>query len=158
MKTNVASFVIVVLTFILSTTLIADSSSSITQADLNLIRLAKEKLHNINVEKKHFVVAAIRTKTGRVITGFNLKTTATRASVCAESIALAKVIEAGEEPEILVVIANLEGEKNATLVTPCGICRELLYDYAPQSLLIFSNEDSLIKVPIGSLLPSPYKR
>ena len=154
-KKRIITLLIIVLPFL---HLVANDN--ITTADRELICLAKDKLKEILIFEKHFVVAVIRTKTGQVFTGFNLKTIATRASVCAESIALAKMIEAGHKADTIVVIAQLNGVEGKVpeLVSPCGICRELLIDYAPEVKIILSHQGLLIKLPITELLHHPYNR
>lgn len=134
----------------------------INPSDLELIDIAREKLKDILVPSKNFVVTAIRTKTGKIFTGINLKTTATRASVCAESNTLAKAIESGNHDiETLVNLAYLpdnQGNQKLVIASPCGICREMLYDYAPEVRVIIFNQGTLKKVPISELLTNPYKR
>ena len=69
----------------------------LTQNDQELINLAQNKLAEIFVPDKHFVVSALQAKSGKVYLAYNLKATATRASVCAESTALAIALNAGEK-------------------------------------------------------------
>ncbi len=127
--------------------------------DVELIRYAQAELKNIFQPDKHFVLAAMRTKSGKIYTAFNLKTTATRASVCAESIALAKTIENGElDIDTLVVVAYLNGSFEPLIVSPCGICRELLYDYSPQLKIILSHNGTTFVTSVQDLLLFPYKR
>lgn len=134
----------------------------ISQSDIELIDIAREKLKEILLPDRNFVVTAIRTKKGTTFTGINLKTTATRASVCAESNALAKAIESdNSDIETLVNLAYLpdnQGNQKLVICSPCGICRELLYDYAPDVRVIVFSQGSLKKVPISELLVHPYKR
>ena len=126
--------------------------------DLALIDYAKEKLKQGFVKDKHFVLAAMKGKSGKIYTGFNLKTIATRASVCAESIALGKAIEEGEEVELLVVVAYVNNQDHISIVSPCGICRELLYDYVPHIQLILHLEEKLVKRTLKEMFLFPYKR
>lgn len=129
------------------------------EIELKLLDHAKEKLKEIFTVDKHFVVAAILTKSGKIYTGFNFKTVATRASVCAESMALSKALEASEkELELMVVVACLDGNKETVIVTPCGICRELLYDYAPNIEIIVPVEEDIATISLKKLLILPYKR
>ena len=129
------------------------------EIELKLLDHAKEKLKEIFTVDKHFVVAAVLTKSGKIYTGFNLKTVATRASVCAESMALSKALEASEKGlELMVVVACLDVNKETVIVTPCGICRELLYDYAPNIEIIVPVEEDIATISLKKLLLLPYKR
>jgi cytidine deaminase len=131
--------------------------SSLSPTELKLIEYAKNQLTDIFVKEKHFVLAALMTKSGKIYSGFNLKTTATRASVCAESIALAKAIESSEHDlELLVVVGYID--QKMTIVSPCGICRELLYDYAPDVKILLLNGGVPYRVSPKELLAFPYKR
>jgi cytidine deaminase len=134
----------------------------INPLDLKLVEIAREKLKDIVVTDKIFVVTAMRTKSGTTFTGINLKTTATRASVCAESNTLAKAIESQHNDiETIVTLAYLpdnQGNHKLSIVSPCGLCRELLYDYAPDVRVIIFSQGALRKVPISELLIYPYKR
>ena len=134
---------------------------NISTADLTLIASARNTLKEIFVPEKHFVVSALRTRSGKIYAGFNLKTTATRASVCAESIALAFALVAHEEDfDTLVTVAYPEGDNTLEpiIVAPCGICRELLRDYAPNIAVILTVNGKSTKVAIDRLLIHPYKR
>jgi len=43
-------------------------------------------------------------------------------------------------------------------VSPCGACRELIFDYDPEARVIVPNRTSATVVPIGELLPNKYSR
>jgi len=132
----------------------------ITKNDQELLNIARTKLAEIFVPDKHFVVSALQTKSGKVYCAYNLKATATRASVCAESTALALALNAGEKDfTTLVTIAYKDSNANdVTVVSPCGICREILHDYAPNLMIILPVNGDYEKVSINDLLAYPYKR
>jgi cytidine deaminase len=44
------------------------------------------------------------------------------------------------------------------VVSPCGICRELLADFARDCTVIIPVEEKLARVPVAELLPSKYFR
>lgn len=134
---------------------------NISAEDLTLIAAAEKKLKEIFVPEKHFVVSALRSRSGKKFFGFNLKATATRASICAESVALASALSAHEkEFDTLVTVAYPEGDNtlDPVIVSPCGICREVLRDYAPGVKIILSENGKPIKALIRHLLAHPYKR
>lgn len=133
---------------------------NITKNDQELIQLAQRKLAEIFVPDKHFVVAAFQAKSGKVYCAYNLKATATRASVCAESIALAQALNAGEtELTTLVTVSYKDSNVDEfSVVSPCGICREILHDYAPNLMVILPVNSHYEKISINDLLAFPYKR
>jgi cytidine deaminase len=44
------------------------------------------------------------------------------------------------------------------VVSPCGACRELIFDYDPLARVIVPNGASAALAPIGELLPNKYSR
>ena len=79
---------------------------------------------------KFAVGAAVRTKRG-VYTGSNLENAAYGVSICAEVSALAAANSAGDfDIRAIAVVGHPEGNPNAgkKIVTPCGRCRQLIYE------------------------------
>lgn len=130
--------------------------------DLLLVEEAKQKISNLYEENKHHVGAALRTSTGKIISGVHLEAYIGRVAICAEAITIGSLISSGEK-EFTTIVAVLhpssdEQDKEVKVVSPCGICRELIADYSPKCMVIIDEGSSLIKVPIQSLLPFKYSR
>ena len=110
----------------------------------------------------HTVAAAIRGRDGRVWTGMHLGTTVGRLSVCAEPIALGRAVLEGDGTIDTVVAVRHpkpeETDREMAVVSPCGACRELILDHCPDALVILKGPAGLLKMPIRTLLPSPYRR
>lgn len=110
----------------------------------------------------HTVAAAIRSRDGRVWTGVHLGTTVGRLAVCAEPVALGRAILQGDGTVATVVAVRHpkpdEIDREMAVVSPCGACRELLLDHAPDALVLLRGAEGLIKLPVLSLLPLPYRR
>ena len=101
-------------------------------------------------EGRHHVAAAVATADA-VHLGLNLECTLPRATICAEPGALAAARVAEPDAPIEVVVAvNRRGE----VIPPCGVCRELLVDYAPHCHVIVPGERL---VPLRDLLPEAWK-
>ena len=109
------------------------------------------------------VGAALRTRDGHIVTGVNIDAYLGRMAVCAEAVAIGRLItelgDAGIET-IVAVRHPSPGEKNqsVSVVSPCGSCRELIHDYAPQARVIVPNGKTPAVVSIGELLPNKYSR
>lgn len=73
------------------------------------------------------VGAALLDAEGRIWTGSNIESSSYGLSVCAERVALFKALSEGVGSFRSLAIA---AEGNGA-VAPCGACRQLLYDYAP---------------------------
>ncbi|WP_443146849.1 cytidine deaminase [Paenibacillus sp. OSY-SE] len=78
--------------------------------------------------------AAIRTKTREIISAVHIEAYIGRVTVCAEAIAIGSAISSGQKnfDTILAVRHPYSDEvdRNIRVVSPCGICRELISDYA----------------------------
>jgi cytidine deaminase len=107
----------------------------------------------------HTVAAALRDDTGQIWTGLHLGTTVGRLQICAEPIALGQAIlhSAGRITTAVAVRHPKPDEeiRDIAVVSPCGACRELLVDYAPDCEVIVTDTG---KLPISALLPIPYRR
>jgi cytidine deaminase len=75
---------------------------------------------------KYKVGAAILTKAGSVFTGTNVENASYGATICAERSAIAQMIAAGERDPIACAVAT--GGPRAG--SPCGICRQVLREFA----------------------------
>ena len=109
------------------------------------------------------VGAALRTRSGKIVTGVNLDAYLGRMAVCAEAVALGQTITALGETGIDTIVAVRhpkpdEADRAIRIVSPCGACRELIFDYDRNARVIVPNGDGEIAVSIGELLPKKYSR
>jgi cytidine deaminase len=109
------------------------------------------------------VGAAMRTRDGRIVTGVNLDAYLGRMAVCAEAVALGRAITDSGEAGIETIVAVRHpkpGEKDRTIavVSPCGACRELIFDYDRDARVIVPGKNSPAVVAIADLLPNKYSR
>jgi cytidine deaminase len=49
-------------------------------------------------------------------------------------------------------------DQNIAVVSPCGACRELIFDYDRKARVIVPNGRAPAVVPIADLLPNKYSR
>ena len=131
-------------------------------ADHELIEAARAVLLRHYRPFWHTVGAALRSRDGRIWTGVHLGATVGRLSICAEAVALGRVLMDGDGTiECAVAVRHPKPEENAreiAVVSPCGACRENLTDYDPEAMVIVPTESGLRRVPIRTLLPLPYQR
>ena len=130
--------------------------------DEALIAAARETITRLYRENRHHIGAALRTASGAIHTAVHLDTYVGRASVCAEAIAVGKAIASGD-PDIVAIVSvrhprPREMSREIQVVSPCGICRELLNDFAPRCAVIIPADGELARVPVAQLLPSKYVR
>jgi cytidine deaminase len=108
------------------------------------------------------VAAALRDEQGRIWTGLHLGAVVGRLQVCAEAVALGGAI-ANAAGTIATAVAVRhpkaeEVDQELAVVSPCGACREMFFDHVPDIRIIIPGPEGLMKVPVRSLLPHPYRR
>jgi cytidine deaminase len=134
----------------------------ITADDQALIDAAKSLIEQRYVENRHHIASAVRGVSGRIYTGLHLDTYVGRASVCAEAVALGQAMAGGEKAiEAIVSVRHprpREQHQDCKVVSPCGICREMLTDFARGGVVILARDDGHVRIPVEELLPAKYKR
>jgi len=127
-----------------------------------LVTAATALIKDRYLENRHHIAAAVRGGSGRVYTGLHLDTYVGRASVCAEAVALGQALSMGEKTIAAIVSIRhprpREAHKDCRIVSPCGICREMLADFAPGATVILRNSEGVRLAPVESLLPEKYRR
>ena len=129
-------------------------------ADRELVAVALELLRERAAPGRHEVAAALRTKAGAVHRGLHVESSIGRASICAEGAAIAAAAAAGDT-EIETIVAVLDTAPGWRVVTPCGLCRELISDYAPEATVIdydAARPQPVAVVPVSELLPGKTTR
>jgi len=126
--------------------------------DKKLVLKAKKARENSYAPHSNFRVgAALLAKSGEVYTGTNVENSSFGLGVCAERLALFKAVSSGEKDFIKIAIIA-SGEEP---ITPCGLCRQVLFEFSPQMKVICSNlKGKVRKFNLKKLLPYPfgYKR
>ena len=132
----------------------------LTQSDHHLIERAKETITKYFSPKHHRLATCILTKSGEIIIGINVEGSFGCNDVCAEQIALGNVLSQGiKDIACMVTIKHPKAEdqnQSLRVVSPCGKCRELILDYAPEAFVIVKDEITLKKVSAIELLPYRY--
>jgi cytidine deaminase len=135
---------------------------ALTEGDHELIAAANAVLQQHYRPFWHMVAAAVRSKDGRIWTGVHIGTTVGRLSVCAEAVAYGRALLDGDGTiETAVAVRHPKPEeenREMAVVPPCGACREMILDHAPNAMIIVKDPNVLIKFPIRRLLPLPYRR
>lgn len=96
------------------------------------------------------VGAAAMSAGGRIFTGCNIENVSFGATVCAERVAIFSAVEAGCRDLVAIAIAG-PGESP---IAPCGICRQVMSELAPDAVVIMVGEDgSRDTSTVAELLP-----
>jgi cytidine deaminase len=137
--------------------------TALSQADRELIEAAREAIRRRYRFDWQEVGAALRLRSGRIFTGVSLDAYLGRMAVCAEAVALGQAITNAGETGIDTIVAVRhpppeQKDRAIAVVSPCGACRELIWDYDRDARVIVPGEDGPTVALIGDLLPNKYNR
>jgi len=100
------------------------------------------------------VGAAVLTDKGNIYSGGNVENASYGLTVCAERVAIFHAV-AREGPEMrvraLAVVSDASGP-----CPPCGACRQVIFEFGPDAVVIFQGPDGLEEAPLGRLLPASF--
>jgi cytidine deaminase len=125
-----------------------DSKKLVAAAD-------KARCGSVSPYSKFRVGAALLTKSGEIIGGANVESASYGLTCCAERVALFKALTDGKKQFVAVaVVARCDGGP-----MPCGACRQLLREYAPDAKVFVADSDNLKTVrafAVKKLLPAAF--
>ena len=128
--------------------------SAVGPGDEDLVKvaaLARQRAHA--PYSKYKVGAAIRTKRNKVHAGANVENASYGLTVCAERTAVFAAVNAGDVAFDAIAIV-IDAER---LPSPCGACRQVLAEFAPDLRVVLATTGGLRKVTtLGALLPDPF--
>ncbi len=127
----------------------------IDASDRELIETAADVIRQNHRNGRHSVGAAVRGASGKVYVGVDVETTAY--GPCAEPVAIGAAVSQGEREFTAIVAVSLR-DGTPVVLPPCGNCRQLLIDYAPDSTVILPDGAKLVKRKARDLLSLPYRR
>ena len=97
------------------------------------------------------VGAAILCADGTVFTGCNVESAAYGSTICAERTALLKAVSEGHRDDWVAIAVAGRGEE---FCWPCGSCRQMLYEFAPElRVLAVRGDGSFEEAKLSELLP-----
>lgn len=116
---------------------------------------AKAREGSVAPYSKFKVGAALLSKSGKMIGGANVESASYGLTCCAERVALFNALTHGTRNFVAVaVVARIE---NGPM--PCGACRQLLAEYAPDAKVFVADSRDLKKISlftVKELLPSAF--
>ena len=104
----------------------------------------------------HFYVgAALLSTDGRIFGGCNIENSAYSPTLCAERCAIAKAVSEGVRDFIAIAVVGPEDSET----TPCGVCRQVLYEFCDESLIVLcgGTDSHYTETTLGELLPKAFR-
>jgi cytidine deaminase len=107
---------------------------------------------------KFHVGAAILTQNGEIFTGCNVENSSYGLTNCAERTAIFTAVAAGalsaEHQLIAVAVVNREG----AVCSPCGACRQVIFEFGPEALVIYrAHSGEIAQTKAKDLLPEGFR-
>lgn len=108
---------------------------------------------------KYRVGAALLTRAGAIYAGCNVENATYGATLCAERSAVSAMVAAGDKDPVTCVVVTAGPRPGA----PCGICRQVLIEFARDMRLWLVAEDAQRKivarrsVQLARLLPAAFR-
>ena len=124
---------------------------------IELIESALQATERAYAPYSNFKVgAALLSEDGKIFKGCNIENSTYGATICAERTALAKAVSEGSTKfRAIAVVSTTNGSE---LTYPCGICRQVLFEFMPEAEVIVSDPDFNYKVyTVSELLPFGFK-
>lgn len=122
-----------------------------------LLRLARAVMKNAHAPYSNFRVgAAFITDKGKIFSGCNVENASYGMTNCAERTAIfTAVAELGPKFEIkAIAVVN---DKDVPC-SPCGACRQVIYEFGPDAIVFFTAKDGTEKqAHITELLPEGFR-
>lgn len=107
--------------------------------DRDLIAAAASAAERAYCPYSHYPVgAALEADDGGVYTGCNVENASYPAGICAERVALVKAVSEGRRRFTRLAVVTGTGG------APCGVCRQMLYEFAPDLRVIIADTSGKI--------------
>ena len=119
--------------------------------DMELMAKAKEAMAQAYAPYSRFQVgAALLADNGQIFLGCNVENASYGGTICAERAAVVKAVSEGVRTFRKIAIAASSGE----YASPGGICRQVLYEFMPDGVVLLDSEKEGMKsFSVRELLP-----
>jgi cytidine deaminase len=119
-----------------------------------LARLARAARRRAHAPFSHFKVgAALRTRSGEIVTGCNVENASYGLTLCAERVAVFKAVSEGMKRfDAVAVVAD-----SKLLTPPCGPCRQILWEFCGDITVHMEDLRGRSRtLKLSELLPFPF--
>jgi cytidine deaminase len=107
---------------------------------------------------KFFVGSALLTSTGEIYSGCNVENSSYGLTNCAERTAIFTAIADAKRTGRLEISAIACLNRDGIPCAPCGACRQVIYEFGPEAMVIYrANDGSIRTTPIAELLPEGFR-
>jgi len=128
-------------------------NTTLSPEDEELLSAARSvREHAYAPYSQYAVGAALDAGDGNTYLGVNVENASYGLTLCAERSAVASAVAAGSRRFDAIAIAGPDG----TLCSPCGACRQVLAEFNPELVVIFTTPDGPVRTTLSELLPHSF--
>jgi cytidine deaminase len=121
-----------------------------------LLQSAGEATQRAYAPYSHFNVgAALLTSDGKVFTGCNVENASYGLTNCAERTAIFSAV-AHTGPRLSIRAIAVVNDQKAPC-SPCGACRQVIYEFGREAWIVFYSGNGWKELPIADLLPEGFR-
>jgi cytidine deaminase len=122
-----------------------------------LLSAARKALERSYARYSKFRVgAAILTNQGEVFTGVNVENASYGLTNCAERSAIFTAVQQGKSPKLVIrAVAVVTGDD--VPCSPCGACRQVIFEFGDDAVVIFKGPQGYLEMSIQDLLPHSFR-
>ena len=109
----------------------------------------------------HFAVgAALLTESGEIFTGANIESSSYTPTVCAERVAFFTAVHGGHRDfRAIAIVGGREGEPLTEFCPPCGVCRQVMAEFASADFEIILYNGKDIKIyTLAEIFPESFTK
>jgi cytidine deaminase len=121
-----------------------------------LLRAARAVMKNAHAPYSQFKVgAALLTTTGKLFAGCNVENASYGMTNCAERTAIFSAVAASGPKMRIRAIAVVNNQD--VPCSPCGACRQVIYEFGPNAIILFKSPRGWTESHITQLLPEGFR-
>ena len=127
-----------------------------SQHEILLSAARKALQHAYAPYSKFRVGAAVLTADGEVFTGCNVENASYGLTICAERSAIFTAVAQTKAKKLEIrAVAVVNGDE--LICSPCGACRQVIFEFGDKATVIFKGQEGYLEMPITQLLPESFR-
>lgn len=123
----------------------------------SLLTAARQAMTRAYAPYSNFHVgAAVLTEQGEIFSGCNVENASYGLTNCAERSAIFAAVQGTKSPKLAiraVAVVNRDG----VACSPCGACRQVIFEFGEYAVVIFQGKNDLVEMAIQDLLPESFR-
>src|SRR5215831_15450664 len=123
----------------------------------SLLAAARKAFERAYARYSNFRVgAAVLTEQGETFVGCNVENASYGLTICAERSAIFTAVQQTKAPRLAIrAVAVVNGDD--VPCSPCGACRQVIFEFGENAIVIFKGQEGYLEMPIQQLLPESFR-